>query len=530
MTSTTGRLGTLRRFCRISNFLASSGMSPGSSPVDASTLGGQLHRQQRAKDPSGTRLLYPFLEFNTGAISASPVESARAKLSRRENEIAALVAEGLTNREIGARLFISERTVDGHLEHVREKLGVNTRAQIAAWIVRGGAEAGPEPVIAPVFRAEPRRRLVAHPRLWIATALVLAMLAAGVGVLRITTPPEPTIETFAGTTCVKDSYPGGCLGGDGGFAINAQLARPSSIATDSKGSVYFADFGNHRVRRITAGTITTVAGGGNDPLVEGAIATSVKLGNTSSVAIDSHNQLYVLTSVNQSLEVWMVKPDGFITRFVQLGRTLGAERRASLPLGGLAVAKDGTLYIADRAGNRVWKYANKMLTPYAGTGEVGAGDGGAAQSARLAWPIGLALDAQNNLYISDTRNNRIRKVDVRSEIITTFAGSGKFEGNSGDGGPADHALLSFPFGVAVGADGSVVIADTGNHRLRRVIANTIYSLAGTGSWGFSGDSGQALQAQLSGPESVAFDSTGNLLIADTENQRVRKIPRLAPPG
>ena len=439
------------------------------------------------------------------------------------------MAEGLTNREVATRLFISERTVDGHLEHVREKLGVNTRAQIAAWVVRQVDDAGSAPVPAPIAIAEPRRRLVAHPWLWLATALVLAVLAAGVGVLRITTPPEPTIEAFAGTTCVKDSYPGGCLGGDGGFAINAQLARPSSIATDSKGSVYFADFGNHRVRRVTAGTITTVAGGGNDPLVEGAIATSVKLGNTSSVAVDSHNQLYVLTSVDQSLEVWMVKPDGFITRSVQLGRTLGAERRASLPLGGLAVAKDGTLYIADRAGNRVWKYANKMLTPYAGTGEVGAGDGGAAQSAGLAWPIGLALDAQNNLYISDTRNNRIRKVDAGSEIITTFAGSGKFEGNSGDGGPADHALLSFPFGVAVGADGSVVIADTGNHRLRRVIAGTIYSLAGTGSWGFSGDSGHALQAQLSGPENVAFDSTGNLLIADTENQRVRKIPRLAPP-
>src|SRR4030088_3395288 len=113
-------------------------------------------------------------------MSASPVDSAPVVLSRREREIAALVAEGLTNREIAARLFISERTVDGHLEHVREKLGVNTRAQIAAWLVRGG-NAGAAPVVittpvtsaAPAGRVAARRRLMTQPRAWMATALVL---------------------------------------------------------------------------------------------------------------------------------------------------------------------------------------------------------------------------------------------------------------------------------------------------------------------------------------------------------------------
>jgi sugar lactone lactonase YvrE len=201
-----------------------------------------------------------------------------------------------------------------------------------------------------------------------------------------------------------------------------------------------------------------------------------------------------------------------------------------LPLGGLAIAGDRTLYIADRVGNRVWKFANGQLLPYAGTGELGRlGDGGAAQSATLAWPIGLALDRQDNLYIADTRNNFIRRVDAKSEVISRFAGSGRFEGNAGDGGPADHALLSYPFGVAVGPDGSVVVADTGNHRVRKVVAGTIYPLAGTGSSGFGGDNLPALQAQLSGPESVAFDSAGNLYIADTENNRLRKISRLATP-
>ena len=437
----------------------------------------------------------------------------------------------MTNREIAIRLFISERTVDGHLEHVREKLGVNTRAQVAAWIVRQGAEAGPTPLIsAPIARPEPRRRLVAHPRLWIATALVLAVLAATVGVLRLTAPPEPTIEAFAGSQCAKEKFPGGCFAGDGGYAVNAGLARPSSIAIDSNGLVYIGDYGNEKVRLVEAGTIKTFVGGGSEPLIENAIAASVELGNTSAVAVDNNNQLYLLTSVDQRLEVWTVTRDGFMSRVVRLGRALGAELGQSLPLGGLAVSRDRTLYVADRAGNRVWKFANGQLLPYVGTGELGkSGDGGAALGATLAWPIGLSLDAQDNLYIADTRNNLIRKVDAKSQIITKFAGSGPFEGNAGDGGPADHAALSFPFGVAAASDGSVVIADTGNHRLRRVIAGTIYSLAGTGAWGFSGDSGQALQARLNGPEAVAFDNKGNLFIADTENQRVRKMPRLAPP-
>jgi Bacterial regulatory proteins, luxR family/NHL repeat len=221
----------------------------------------------------------------------------------------------LTNREIATRLFISERTVDGHLEHVREKLSVNTRAQIATWIVRQGATAGPTPSIsAPIARPEPRQRLVAHPRLWIAAALLLAVLAATVGVLRLTAPPQPTIEAFAGSKCAKEKFPGGCFAGDGGYAVNAGLARPSSIAIDSNGLVYIGDYGNEKVRLVEAGTIKTVVGGGSEPLIENAIAASVQLGNTSGVAVDNNNQLYLLTSVDQSLEVWTVTRDGFMSR------------------------------------------------------------------------------------------------------------------------------------------------------------------------------------------------------------------------
>jgi DNA-binding CsgD family transcriptional regulator len=477
---------------------------------------------------------------------ASPGDGAPVRLSRRESEVAGMVAEGLTNREIATKLFLSERTVDGHLEHVREKLGVNTRAQIAAWVVRqgaGGVAAAPAERVAigvagtpaePISRPASRRRLVAHPRLWVAASLVVALLAAGVGALLLTAPAPATITTIAGSECHHQSYPGGCFGGDTDLATRAYLARPTDIALDGSGGMYIADFGNSRVRRVRDGIITTVAGTDvkPTPLVEGAIATSVLIGQAGGLAIDSENRPLLLTDVNGVVEVWRVEPQGVMSLVVRMagpstGSSAGATagpRGPNMRVGALAVAKDGTLYIADRAGNRVWKFAGGQLTPYAGTGEFGYSDAGSATSAKLAWPIGLALGKQGNLYIADAGNSRIRMVDLKGRI-TTVAGSGTFDGDGGDGGLASRARLSFPYGIAVGPDGTIVIADTGNQRLRRIsTSGFIYPLAGTpGKWGFNGD-GPALEAQLSGPEAVTFNARGDLLIADTENQRVREIP------
>jgi DNA-binding CsgD family transcriptional regulator/sugar lactone lactonase YvrE len=467
-------------------------------------------------------------------MSASPGEGAPVRLSRRELEVAVMVAQGMTNREIATKLFLSERTVDGHLEHVREKLGVNTRAQIATWVVRQDAAAVPLAPAGPISRPAPRRRLVTHPRLWMGASLVVALLAAGVGVLLLTTPAPATITTIAGSECHHQVYPGGCFQGDTDLATRAYLARPTDIAVDGNGWIYIADFGNNRVRRVRDGTITTVAGTTvkPKPLVEGAVATSVSIGQAGGLAIDRENRLLLLTDVRGVDEVWRVEPQGVISLVVTIpgpaesaatGSTIGF-RGPNMPIGGLAVAKDGTLYIADRAGNRVYAFAGGQLTTYAGTGEFGYSDAGSATSAKLAWPIGLALGKQGNLYIADTGNSRIRMVDLKGRI-TTVAGSGRFDGDGGDGGPAGRALLSFPYGVAVGPDGRIVIADTGNHRLRWIsTSGFIYPLAGTPEqWGFNGD-GPALQTQLSGPEAVTFNAKGDLLIADTENQRVREMP------
>ena len=456
------------------------------------------------------------------------------RLSRREKEVAALVAKGLTNREIAERLFISERTVDGHLEHIREKLDVKSRAQVAAWVVRhetDGPTAGTLP--RPGARFPPRPRLVGHPRLWLATALLLATLAAGVGTLRLTAPPAPVIETFAGSPCFHQKWPGGCWGGDGQQATTAWLARPASVAVDSRGQVYIADSGNGVVRVVDRnGVITTVAGGGKKELANGALATAVDLGRPSSVAVDSNNRVLVLTRSDDVISLWRLDPP-FVQFVVNVPPSSNLEGLASLgpsmPLGGLAVTRDGTIFISDAAANRVFKWAGGVLTTYAGTGDVGPplGDDGAARSAHLAWPIGLALDKKGNLYIADALDYRVRRVDAISQTITTYAGTGSYEGDAGDGGLAVRSRLSFPFGVAVGPDGTLVIADTGNHRLRVVaLDGVIDALAGTGRWGFRGDNAPAIDAELSGPEAVTLDSSGDLFIADTENQRVREIPRL----
>lgn len=461
---------------------------------------------------------------------SAPETSVR--LSPREIEVAAMVAQGLTNREIAARLFISERTVDGHLEHLREKLGVNTRSQVTAWVVRHEAADIAAPAVAPTRVVAPPRWTFVHPRAWVAAALVLAVLAAGVGVLRLTAPVPPIIRTVVGSQCAASIYPGGCYEADVQKALDAKLSRPTSVAVDSKGVIYIADYNNGRIRRVAGGIMTTVAGGGTKALADGMYGLSVSsdsLGYASTVAVDSQDQLYLLTSREDILELWTIDPNAYMHFVVSVGPSdvVVTFNAPNLPVGGMAITKEGVIFIADRAGNRVMKFDGKTSSLYAGTGDT-LGDGGTATSAQLSWPIGVALDKNENLYIADTGNHRIRRVDHTKGTITTVAGgAGQFEGNSGDEGPARQAMLSFPFGVAVAPDGTIVFTDTGNHRLRTVTPDgKVYALAGTGRWGFSGDGMPASDAEFDGPEGLALDSKGDLFIADTENQRIREIPRL----
>ena len=189
---------------------------------------------------------------------------------------------------------------------------------------------------------------------------------------------------------------------------------------------------------------------------------------------------------------------------------------------GVAVDSNGNIYIADTNNNRIRKVNSTtgIITTIAGNGTAGySGDGGLATNAELYYPYGVAVDSNGNIYIADTYNNRIRKVNSTTGIITTIAGNGT-AGYSGDGGPATNAQLNYPYGVAVDSSGNIYIADTDNNRIRKVNSTTgiITTIAGNGNPGYSGDGGPATNAELYDPSGVAVDSNGNIYIADYRQQ------------
>ena len=187
----------------------------------------------------------------------------------------------------------------------------------------------------------------------------------------------------------------------------------------------------------------------------------------------------------------------------------------------------GNLYILDSGNNVVRKVAvsTGVITTIAGSGTSGySGDSGAATSAQLYYPAGMALDGKGNLYIADTGNNVVREVAVSTGIITTVAGSGT-AGYSGDGGPATNAELDYPVFVSLDSAGNLFIADTSNDVIRKVNASsgTISTVAGNGEWGYRGDGGPAIAAELVQPRGLTFDIAGDLYIADTGNQVIREV-------
>ncbi len=335
-----------------------------------------------------------------------------------------------------------------------------------------------------------------------------------------------TIYTIAGIGG-KESYTG-----DGGPATAAKLNLPMAVAIDKAGNIYIADERNSAIRKVDkAGIITTVAGNGIfDFAGDGGPATDAHLSNAAGLAIDANDNMFVADEVNNRIR--KIDRRGRITTFAGNGKQgySGNGKAATLaalyyPIG-LAVDADGNVFVAD-AGNNAVRCITKdgIINTIAGTGAAGySGDGGPAIAAKLNHPTGVTIDAAGDLYIADEKNNVVRKVSpARNGKIATIAGTGR-PGNAGDNGPARNAQLNNPTGIAADTAGNLYIADYNNNGIRKIDATgTITTIAGTGAKGDSGDGGPAANARFYVPWNVTTDKAGNLYIADFGNNKVRKI-------
>jgi VCBS repeat-containing protein len=331
------------------------------------------------------------------------------------------------------------------------------------------------------------------------------------------------IETIAGNTLASYS-------GDHGPATNASLNGPHGIDVDPSGNFYITDAFNNRIRKVSpSGIITTIAGTGTPGYSgDGGPATAADLQQPFQAKLDRAGNLYF---ADNSHHLRKISTAGIINTLAGTGTAGfsgdgGPASAAELNTpAGVALDPSGNIYVADCFNQRVRKIniSTGVISTVAGNGSAGySGDGGPAIDAQLYNPNYLALDATGNLYISDNQNQVIRKV-TPSGTISTFAGS-YYPGYGGDGGPATDAEINYAGGLTTDAAGNVYIADYGNSRIRQVDSyGIIRTVAGTGAPAYSGDGGPATAAELNQAVDVAFDVAGEMFIADFNNNVIRKI-------
>jgi sugar lactone lactonase YvrE len=394
-----------------------------------------------------------------------------------------------------------------------------------------------------------------------ASAVLLAAVLAVPGGVAFSQAGPGIITTVVGANPCHTHEIGGkqlrfCdqgFSGDGGPAVSAKLSIPRGLAIDKYGNLFIADQSNNLIRRMdaTTGIITTVAGNSvchsgactHGFSGDGGLATTAELDHPVCVAVDADGNLFICDPFNARVRrvdhasgvITTVAGNGTKGFSGDGGPATSAELQAPT---GAAVDKSGNLFIADSFNNRIRRVdkTTGIITTVAGGGTccfwIREKDG-LAVNAGLDRPSAILVDASGNLFIAEPLlYNRVRRVDHASGIISTVAGAScprpfgscgpAFDG---DGGPARDAHLASPQGLAMDAAGNLFIADTGNHRIRRVdhTTGTIATVAGTDGRHFSGDGGPATSAELSFPTGLAVDAKGNLFISDAGANRVLRV-------
>ncbi len=339
-----------------------------------------------------------------------------------------------------------------------------------------------------------------------------------------------TITTIVGTGSATPS-------GNGGPAVSAGIDRPFGLAYDKGGNLYVSDSNQNVVRKVSpAGTITAFAGSGSSTFSgDNNPATAAGL-SAYGLAADGSGNVYIADFSNH--RVRKVALSGTITTVAGDGTTGnggdGGQATAAQLTGptGIVFDAQGRMLIADYGGNVIRRVAtNGVISTVAGTGTASfSGDGGLATAATFTAPESVAVDANQNLVITDAGNNRVRRVDATTGIVTTIAGNGT-SGSTGNGGPATAAKVSFPYGAVVDNANSIYFSENGGEFVRRIGANGVISaVAGDGTGNYNGDNKPAVQAEVNAPDNLAISPASDLVIADGGNHRVRSIAGIASQG
>jgi len=331
---------------------------------------------------------------------------------------------------------------------------------------------------------------------------------------------QPTLNSLGWTAisgpCVITVAGNGTMAFADGAALSASFNNPMNVAVDSSGKVYIADNHNHRVRLLDGALVSTVAGNGVPGLINGPLATS-QINEPHDVVVDATGAIYVADGDNNMIRRIA---SGAITTFAgkaSYGYVDGPLLTAQFDNpSGIDVDSSGAFYVADRYNQRIRKIAGGQVTTIAGTGVAGLQDGAAA-TAQFKDPYGVAVDSSGAVYVADSGNHRIRK--IAGGQVTTIAGSGTAPGFQD--GPAATSLLDTPLGVAVDSGtGAVVFCDTYNHRIRAVAGGVVVTVAGDGN--SSHRDGPVATARFDTPSGLAVSSSG-VYVADSNNHRIRLI-------
>lgn len=344
------------------------------------------------------------------------------------------------------------------------------------------------------------------------------------------------LDVASGTLNIYAGNSGGSFSGDGGRATKASLKNPLGLTFDDAGNLYIADHDNNRIRKVDAksGTITTIAGVETFPgnIGDNGAATQAWVSHPRGLAWD-RGSLYIAQDGYTEMRVRKIAPDGTITTIAGTGPEGftgdgGAASQAQLSYpSAVTVDAAGNVYIADSANNRIRRIdaATGTIDTVVGNSEKpdyddpSVGDDGPGTSAKLFYPLALAFDPNGKLYIADTAHSRVRRYDPVSKLITTVIG----KGDSGDGGLAKDAGVYTPYALAFDKSGNLFVHDNSRQTVRRVDAVTTIITTVAGGGDFVGDGLLATNALLSGPHGVVLDAQGNLYIADAYHSLVRKV-------